>query len=183
MFSGDMLPWGMFGLGVAMLIAILFRRSGRYYHKLKRTRNRSPRPPRAKERAEPLADAPVETLRWQVEMHETARELKGELDSKMIALQVLTNAAQQQIERLEQVIAVARQTGVKDPLCELEQLADGKPLHELDLPPVSQTAPDPELKRQVHELAAAGHASQAIAQRLGATLGDVELMLSLRTGS
>ena len=51
-----------------------------------------------------LADAPPEVLRWQVEMHETARDLKAELDSKLSALQALVLLARQERERLEQAI-------------------------------------------------------------------------------
>jgi hypothetical protein len=40
-----------------------------------------------------LADAPPEVLRWQVEMHETARDLKAELDSKLSAIQALVAMA------------------------------------------------------------------------------------------
>jgi hypothetical protein len=63
--------------------------------------------------AEPLAaertTEPVEMLRWQVEMHETARDLKAEIDSKMVALQILIRDARQEQERLATLLARAEQ--------------------------------------------------------------------------
>lgn len=56
-----------------------------------------------------LADAPPEVLRWQVEMHETARDLKAEIDTKLAALQALTIAARQERERLEATIRQAEE--------------------------------------------------------------------------
>lgn len=58
-----------------------------------------------------LADAPVDILRWQVEMHNTARELKGELDSKIMVVQALLNEVKAERLKLEQVLKqVAEQT-------------------------------------------------------------------------
>jgi hypothetical protein len=56
-----------------------------------------------RDRNSALADAPVEVLRWQVEMHETARDLQAELDTKMRALQVLMRDADEKIARLEKL--------------------------------------------------------------------------------
>ena len=102
--------WAMFGLGVVLLIVILFRRSARYQRKLRRPRS-NPRNFGKTESAparQPLADAPPEVLKWQVEMHETARDLSGELDSKMLALQALLRQATQQAEQLEAAIEKAK---------------------------------------------------------------------------
>lgn len=54
-----------------------------------------------------ISDAPVEVLRWEVEMHNTARDLKAELDTKMLALQAVTKAAQEERLRLEAVLRQA----------------------------------------------------------------------------
>jgi hypothetical protein len=51
--------------------------------------------------ADPLRDAPPEVHRWHVEMHDVARELTAQLDSKMRALQSFTRAAAQEADRLE----------------------------------------------------------------------------------
>ncbi|GIW95694.1 MAG: hypothetical protein KatS3mg110_3743 [Pirellulaceae bacterium] len=44
-------------------------------------------------RRDPFLGAPQELVRWQVEMHEIARDAKAELDTKMRALQVLIRDA------------------------------------------------------------------------------------------
>jgi hypothetical protein len=54
-----------------------------------------------------ISDAPVEVLRWEVEMHKTARDLKAELDSKILALQAVTKEAQAERLRLEEAIRKA----------------------------------------------------------------------------
>ena len=55
-----------------------------------------------------LLDAPAQVGRWQVEMHETARDLKAELDSKILILQSVIKTARQEIDRLETVIKSSR---------------------------------------------------------------------------
>ena len=74
------------GLGWIALLMIV----GYFYFRSIRT---SPPPERvpfaklnAEKAAERAAQPPAELMRWQVEMHETARDLKAELDSKMVAL-------------------------------------------------------------------------------------------------
>src|SRR6056297_2514443 len=49
----------------------------------------------------PLADAPVETQRWQVAMFDLQRELKAELETKICVVQSLLQQVDQRIERLE----------------------------------------------------------------------------------
>lgn len=49
-------------------------------------------------------EPPLELVRWEVQMHDTARELKAELDSKMVALQVLIRQAERECQRLEQLL-------------------------------------------------------------------------------
>ncbi len=51
-----------------------------------------------------LADAPAEVLRWHVELHDTARDLKAELDSKLAAIQAATIAAKQATQEAEAAI-------------------------------------------------------------------------------
>jgi hypothetical protein len=57
----------------------------------------------------PLVDAPAEFTRWQVEMHETARDLKAELDSKIGVLQALVAMARKETQRLESLMHEARE--------------------------------------------------------------------------
>lgn len=97
----------MFLAGVALLLLILLRRSYRYYGRRRRpglsdkylTTVSRPKPENRS-----LSTAPPDVLTWHVEMHETARDLKAELDSKMRALQLLIGQARQESERLEQLL-------------------------------------------------------------------------------
>jgi hypothetical protein len=71
---------------------------------------------------QPLIDAPPETIRWQVEMHDTARDLKAELDSKISIAQTLIAMAQEERLRLEETIERAERIGVPASASSLEQL-------------------------------------------------------------
>jgi hypothetical protein len=62
---------------------------------------------RPERQQEPRYDQPADLVRWEVEMHDTARELKAELDTKMAALQVLIRQANEACERLERATAEA----------------------------------------------------------------------------
>lgn len=48
----------------------------------------------------PLASAPPETQRWQVEMFDLQRELKAELDMKIVVVQSLIRQADERIAAL-----------------------------------------------------------------------------------
>ena len=72
-------------------------------------------------------EAPPELSRWQVEMHETARDLKAELDSKLSALQALVALARHERILLEASLARAAGEGVEIPtstLGAIESLGD-----------------------------------------------------------
>jgi hypothetical protein len=51
-------------------------------------------------RAIPLASAPPETQRWQAEMLDLQRELKAELDTKIVVVQSLIRQADEKITQL-----------------------------------------------------------------------------------
>lgn len=57
-----------------------------------------------KSRSQRLLDAPTDVVRWQVEMHELARDLKAEIDTKITVLQQVTLRAHHESERLEQLL-------------------------------------------------------------------------------
>ena len=187
---GSLGTWGMFGLGMLMLTAILLRRSSRYQKQAKRAAAKPPQPRmQARSRqsdSEPLLDAPPSVLQWQVEMHELTRELKAEIDSKMIALQLLTRQAGEQAERLETAVRRAENwPGLPaDPLEAIAELGHPSEIPELDIPPANAagSAVSPlghQETRAVHSLNDAGHSVEAIAEKLGAAVGDVEWVLSL----
>ncbi len=104
--SGDFTSWGLFALGIVLLIVILMRRSYRYYGR----KGRREKPikeqfsARGPNKDLPLVDAPPDLIRWQVEMHDTARDLKAELDSKISALRAVTKMANEASQRLEAAI-------------------------------------------------------------------------------
>jgi hypothetical protein len=56
-------------------------------------------------------DAPASVARWEVNMHETARDLMGRLDSKIVVVDQLVRDARQVAERLETVLRQIEQAG------------------------------------------------------------------------
>ena len=133
----------------------------------------------------PLLDAPASVMRWQVEMHETARDLKGEIDSKLSALQALIRVADEESCRLERAIAEAVQLGIvahEDPLLELDERGEVSPTVSRvleDLSDITSSPQPPAFTQTVHELAEAGKSSSVIAEQIGVPIGEVELVLSL----
>ena len=91
---------------LSLIIAMLLLRSYRYFSRRKVDNApivRTTRPTNDDKRR--YLDSPDEVARWQVAMHETARELSAELDSKMVALQVLITEADRAAARLEAAMA------------------------------------------------------------------------------
>ena len=97
----------IFAAGCALLTMVLLRRSYRYYGR--RTRGGSgpaielqPRPTNKWDGAN--KDVNTRFDRDQVELYDLARDLKGQLDSKIIVLNELVTRSQQQIDRLEALL-------------------------------------------------------------------------------
>jgi hypothetical protein len=92
--------------GVSMMLAILLRRYFRYQGRLNRERRREANKggggaaARFRSHRDSL-EAPKEVTQWEVRFHETCRDIQAELDSKMVALQVLIRDANAAAERLE----------------------------------------------------------------------------------
>ena len=167
----SLLSNGMFLAGVALLVVILLRRWNRYYGRRRRGKKdvsglvTIPRPSERPRRS--LSTAPAEFLQWQVELHDTARDLKAELDSKMIALQILIQSASQQAARLERLLAS----------CPLDMASgDEPPLAEHEAPILSNRR----LRETICKLADDGKTSAEIARTTGTPLRDVKLLLSSR---
>ncbi|MCP4886001.1 MAG: hypothetical protein GY904_05240 [Planctomycetaceae bacterium] len=66
-----------------------------------------------KEPAVPLAGAPVETQRWQAAMFDLQRELKADLDTRIVIVQTLLQQVDQRIDRLENLQRALRQPNQK----------------------------------------------------------------------
>lgn len=195
MISDDLLSNAMLLLGLGLAAFVLLRRMYR------RTRRQSTGSPPAgpvrssanRRGGQPLMDAPPEAARWQVEMHEVARELKAELDSKSAVLQTLVAMLREETDRLERVIERARAAGLGtavDSLAEIEQMAqdlsaDAHRFLERADPKLQRLAesaePLPaETRRRIAALAAEGRSVEEIAEELELPRGEVELTLSLK---
>jgi len=167
-------PGFLLAAGIALLAFVLLRRSMRHY---RRTRSQQP-VVSAVERTKPssaLLDAPHEVLRWQVEMHDTARDLKAELDSKISALQALLLLAQEERQRLEEVLDRSQrrpQNGA----------SYGKlPASAAIEPPSGPVMPGSEQQRaDIYALSDQGDTPQQIAEQLAVPVGEVEFVLGLR---
>lgn len=79
-------------------------------------------------RETPLIDAPREISRWHVEMHEVARDIQAEIDTKVRLLQATLREANRAADRLETLIAEVRSegeiAGLADMVKQLESLRD-----------------------------------------------------------
>jgi len=148
-------------------------------------------------RDRPLAAAPAEIAQWQAEMHETARDLKAEIDTKFAALQALAILARHESDRLEAAIRRAEGLGdgaPRDTLAAIESLADPDALADPErlaevaaqMPPLprglrGELFADNDRQVAIANLAARGLPPTEIARRLSLPIGEVELLLSLRS--
>ncbi len=98
------LPLLMFLAGCGLLTWILLKRSGRYFGRGRRRSSSAPIESQPRP-AGPWSGAQRDTLarieREQVQLQERARELSGQLNSKIIVLEQLIATSSRQIERLE----------------------------------------------------------------------------------
>ncbi|QDV71584.1 hypothetical protein Poly24_53220 [Rosistilla carotiformis] len=106
-------------------------------------------------RGAPLADAPKEVLRWQASMFDLQRELKAELDSRVLVVESLLRRVDQRVEELRSL--------------QLENSAQsGKP-----------AASGPSYSK-VRRLAAIGFSAEEISQKLDIPQAEIELSLGLQ---
>lgn len=97
----------VFAVGCGLLTAILLRRSYRYFGK----RSRGGSGPAIAAQRRPSSawdgarhDAEARFNRQQVELHDLARDLTGQIDSKMILLRELIAQSERQVTRLEELL-------------------------------------------------------------------------------
>ncbi len=114
------------------------------------------------------AGAPEGIVRWEVEMQELARDLKAEIDSKMVALGHLIRDADRAAGRLERALGAAPQVA--------PDTEDG------DCPMTGEFRPPEKvgLRDEACLLADYGFSVGDIASRLALPAGEVELILRLR---
>ena len=105
---GDVPYWLAFCVALLVAIVILLRRSHRYFGRRGQDQTPVVRVSETKGLSVSAADdAGARLIGEEVRMHETARELSARLDSKISVLEYLTGTAQQQIDRLEELIEKA----------------------------------------------------------------------------
>lgn len=108
----ELLPFALLGFALLVFGWVMFRLMIR--NRTRKKRNRSPQQQVADVREESrkldsrgdgaLRDAPKEVLRWQVEMTETARDLKAELDSKISLLNATVRLADSRIAEMKSLL-------------------------------------------------------------------------------
>jgi hypothetical protein len=198
--TGTIVVLGM----LALVVAWLLFRSHRYFSRVQR-RTVTPFVPPSPEPAQRghHLEAPDEMVRWEIEMHDLARELSGKLDSKMGALEHLIGEADRAAARLERALAAATRPGQQNPTAaERLQPADpagpprgAAPSSQADALKAiegkqpscdgsdSQPAHSPSARQrqqEIYTLADYGYDAVEIARRVGSPVGEVELVLGLR---
>ncbi len=145
-------------------------------------------------RQNPEMPLPDDLAAWEVQMHETARQLSAQLDAKLSLLQSLVAEAGRVAQRLED--ALDRAPPALPPGSQAESLlpvAD-RPreyVDKIDAPGTELDRPSPDigqsagndrsrLREETYHLADYGFTPAEIARRVGSPVGEVELMLSLR---
>ena len=103
-----------------------------------------------KEPSIPLSGAPVETQRWQAAMFDLQRELKADLDTRIIIVQTLLKQVDEKIDTLNNLQADPNTT----------------------LPPNSS------IRAKMQELMQRGMNAREIAMKTGMSLNDVELAIA-----
>ncbi|NUQ62607.1 MAG: hypothetical protein HUU20_08970 [Pirellulales bacterium] len=141
--------------------------------------------------------APPEMVAWEVSMHDTARDLSAQLDSKMAALEHLIREADRAAARIERALDAADQAGTIDPAFvpksrsqELHPSNQAEALRSSGRTETSHPAvagesvserPSAGVRYQeIYTLADYGYPACEIAERVGSPVGEVELILSLR---
>lgn len=140
--------------GFVMLAWVLARRkirNDKRVHKDTRAANKVIRAIRDhQEPSLPLSDAPPETQRWQAAMFDLQRDLKAELDTRIIVVQTLLNQVDDRIARMQHLQAGMGQTSAAESL----------------------------LRRQIRELLDRGHNATEIANQMGLPQSEVELAIA-----
>ncbi len=97
-------------VAVVLIVGTTLLRTQRYFSRMKRSGWRPPQVAGSRNTGGSVSVPPPDQLAaWEVQMHETARDLTGQLDSKMRALEVLIGQANEAAARLEAVLGQAAQ--------------------------------------------------------------------------
>jgi hypothetical protein len=136
---------------------------------------------------------PREFEKWEVAMHDLARDLSGQLDSKIRVLELLIREADKVAGRLETTLARTRVNvePTRETVRSTAAPANGKKSGERRAPqsPLaamnaviapSPTAADKPRFDRIYALADAGLSPATIANQIGSQVGEVELILGIR---
>jgi hypothetical protein len=193
--GGVTTPQIVFLLGLSIVIVILMMRSRRYFRQVSQ-HSSAPRASYAIAAPRPSAAPPKSLEQWEVSMHELARDLSGQLDSKIRVLEMLIREANETAARLEVAQGKPRPASTAQPakskIAELPA-SDPAPIIKPIRPAASarpakssieplKIANNPRFER-VYALADAGMSPASIANQIGSQVGEVELILSLRSAS
>ncbi|HEX3999133.1 MAG TPA: hypothetical protein VHX65_11330 [Pirellulales bacterium] len=209
----------VFLLGLSLMIVVLLVRSRRYFRQVSEYQvPRADAPPIAapssgapqaagSQRSASAAAPPRDFERWEVAMHDLARDLSGQLDSKIRILELLIRESDKAAARLEAALARSRETteSGKTDRAELQVTAAKASQPPTGVPPkrppiraaVNATEPrrvpaiapagsttadgaDKPRFDRVYALADAGLSPATIASQIGSQVGEVELILGIR---
>lgn len=170
-----------FLFSIGALSFLLMSRSRRYYRR-QRAHTSNSSNAQVGSAASLSRDTQKTVDAWQAELHEFAREVCGRLDSKIALLQQLLLDADQAAERLEKAMAAQAAAG-----------ADNVARAEARVNPQVEGATGREILAEkslnnarfarIYALADRGLSASAIASELSAQIGEVELILSLRSAA
>ena len=194
---------------VVLTVGFLLLRWNRYFRKQPKNQPAIVQVPRPKPRGRTHGlDVPKEFAQWEVEMHEVARDLSAQLDSKMSALGSLIREADRASDRLEAILAAgARRAGYKLPpdmsiagpsgsadVSESSVSKSSVPKSSGGGGPFSafrkkkeEAPPEQELPielryQQICTLSDQGFDADQIAHQVGIPVGEIMLILGLRGG-
>ncbi|HEV3417524.1 MAG TPA: hypothetical protein VG056_11940 [Pirellulales bacterium] len=192
----------IFLLGLGLVIVVLLVRSRRYFRQVTQYQVPTARPVKKSEPIRASAAPPRDYEKWEVAMHELARELSGQLDSKSRVLELLIREANEAAARLEAAVGGAKSAKHEVRSAKDESVSRGSRAalspQTHDYPPEAphktiagkpskpsskpfKIAGNPRFER-VYALADAGMSPTTIANQIGSQVGEVELILSLRSG-
>ncbi len=170
LLGNDNTASALFILGVLLIVGVVLRNSRR------RRKSTAPLPiSRWGQQGPPAATAPrdasVQMAHWEVGMHDLARELSGQLNTKIAIVERLVRDANQAAERLEALIERASLTDLNRNATTVASVRTQ----------TKASAGPHDRQSRICQLARRGYSSVHIAEEIGAPVGEVELVLSLQS--
>jgi hypothetical protein len=185
-----------FLIALILVAGSLYLRSQRYFSRQKDDAVSAVRPATLPPET-PYTAVPQDLAQWEVEMHDTARQLSGQLDNKLAALGHLIREADRAAARLEAALSATRpadspqKEGVppgpdEPPANQARALqAAGATEEPADAahagsPSATSCPPADHRYEEIYLLADYGFDPAEIGRRVGMPVGEIQLILSLR---